>query len=222
MTEHGCKLCRIIAEREMGDYEQRLVDHWYGETGQRKGYRKLAEWFNVTLLRREMDKAGLSTLGDEAESKYKRLQRGDAVAEEVRQILRRNGLPVERIKSDFVSYGVVRTHLTECLDEEYQHERTDWERDAIERAKSHATTKITEAVQAAVSNGKLNAVGDVSVDMSVDLECEETHVSVPVDQALRRGYVSNPDADNSIEQSTAADRDPSGPAARSDSGGKSQ
>lgn len=222
MTEHGCKLCRIIAEREMGDYEQRLVDQWHGETGQRKGYRKLAEWFNMTLLRRKMDKAGLSTLGDEAESKYERLQSGGTVAEEVRQILRRNGLPVERIESDFVSYGVVRTHLTECLGEEYQHERTDWERDAIERARSHATTKITEAVQAAVSNGKLDAVGDVSVDVSVELECEETHVSVPVDQALRRGYVSNPDADTAVEQSPAAEYDPSAPAAPSDSSGESR
>lgn len=215
MTEHGCKLCRVLAEREMVDYEQKLVDQWHGETGQRKGYRKLAEWFNVTLLRREMDKAGLSTLGDEAESKYERLQEDGTVAEEVRQILRRDGLPIEQIEADFVAYGVVRKHLKECLGEEYQHESGDWERDAIERARSHATRKITEAVHAAVSNGKLDAVGDISVDVSVEVECNETHVSVPIEQALRRGYVSNRDVDDA-----GTDSVPSGSSTVSESSGE--
>jgi hypothetical protein len=211
MTDHGCKLCRVLAEREMADYEGQLVDQWHGETGQRKGYRKLAEWFNVTLLRREMDKAGLSTLGDEAESKYERLQGDGTVAEEVRQILRRNGLPIEQIEADFVAYGVVRKHLTECLGEEYNQESSDWERDAIDRARSHASKKITEAVRAAVSNGKLNAEGNISVDISVELTCDETHVSVPIEQAFRRGYVSNDDPDDastnslSSESSTASE-----------------
>jgi hypothetical protein len=136
----------------------------------------------------------------------------------VRQILRRNGLPIEQIEADFVSYGVVGTHLTECLDEEYEQESTDWERDAIERAIDHATTKITEAVQAAVSNGKLEAVGEVSVDMSIELECDETHVSVPVNQALRRGYVSSPDT--AAEQ--LAEGDSSAPPTPSESGGDSR
>jgi len=182
----------------MERYEQRLVAQWKGEEGQRKGYRQLADWFNVTVLRREMDKAGISTLGDEAESKYERLQDGDTVAEEVRTVLRREGVPIEDVESDFVSYGVIRTHLTECLGETYETEANDWEREAIKRATSHAEGKISEAVQAAISNGKLDAVGDVSVNVSVDLQCEETHVSVPVKQALRRGYVSAPDGDISV------------------------
>jgi len=192
MTDTGCKVCRVLAEREMQEYEQRMVEHWHGETGQRMGYRQLAEWFNVTLLRREMDKAGVSTLGDEAESKYERLRDGGTVAEEVRTVLERDGVPVEEVEADFVSYGVVRTHLTACLGEEYEAESGDWEQAAIERARDHAEQKISEAVAAAVSKGKLTAAGDVSVEVSVDLTCSETHVSVPVDQALRRGYVSTP------------------------------
>jgi hypothetical protein len=194
MTDTGCKVCRVLADRDMAEYEQRMVEHWHGQNGQRMGYRQLADWFNVTLLRREMDKAGVSTLGDEAESKYDRLQKGGTVAEEVRTVLKRNGVPIEQVESDFVSYGVVRTHLTECLGEEYEEESGDWEGDAIGRARNHAEQKISEAVAAAVSNGKLDAVGDVSVELSVDLTCSETHVSVPVDQALRRGYVSKLEA----------------------------
>lgn len=192
MADETCKVCRVLADRGMEEYEPRMVDHWKGNIGQRKGYRRLAEWFNVTLLRREMDKAGLSTLGNEAESKYERLQGDRTVAEEVRTNLRRAGVPIDEIESDFVSYGVVRKHLKECLGEEYEHEAGDWEQEAIDRARSHAEGKISEAVRSAVSKGRITAVGDVSVSLSVDLECEETQVRVPVDRALRRGYVSKP------------------------------
>ena len=190
MTEHGCKVCRIIDERGLGEYESRMVAYWKGERKPRKGYRQLADWLNVTVLRRELDRAGLPTLGNEAESKYERLQTGEVVADEIRMALRTAGVPVDRIESDFVSYGVVRTHLTDCLGEEYEADSTDWEGEAIRRATEHAETKITEAVRAAVSKGKLEAVGDVSVAVSVDVECQQTHARVPVERAFRRGYVS--------------------------------
>lgn len=202
MTDTGCKVCRVLSERGIQKYEQRMVEHWHGETGQRMGYRRLADWFNVTLLRREMDRAGVTTLGDEAESKYERLQEGGTVAVEVRTVLDRDGVPIDQVESDFVSYGVVRTHLTECLGEEYDAESGDWERDAIDRASEHATAKISEAVQAAISNGKLDAVGDVSVEMTVELTCSETRVKIPVEQALRRGYVSRPEPDGGVERGT--------------------
>ncbi|WP_247730366.1 rod-determining factor RdfA [Halovivax limisalsi] len=201
MSEYGCKVCRVLDARGMADYESQLVAHWNGERGQRKGYRQLAEWLNVTMLRREIDRAGLSTLGNEAESKYERLQSDPTIAEEVRTALRTAGVPIDDVESDFVSYGVVRTHLVDCLGEEYTEESTDWEPEAIEIAREHATTKITEAVSSATSKGTLEAVGDVSVDVSVELECDETHVTVPIDRALRRGYVSKPRDDEETQGS---------------------
>ena len=193
MHENNCKVCRVIADREMEEYEHILLDQWKGNNGKRKGYRQLAEWFNTTILRREMDKAGLSTLGNEPESKYDRLKGDETIAEEVRMDLRRAGVPINEVESDFVSYGVIRTHIKDCLGEEYEHTSSDWEKEAITRARSHAKKKISEAVQAAVSGGKLEAIGDVSVNVTVELECEETHINSPVDRAMRRGYVSRAD-----------------------------
>jgi len=44
--DHGCKVCRVLAERELGHYDERLLAEWRGEEGPRKGYRSLAEWLN--------------------------------------------------------------------------------------------------------------------------------------------------------------------------------
>jgi hypothetical protein len=189
MTEHGCKVCRVLDERGMERYEDQLVDQWQAESPERKGYRQLAEWLNITVLRREMDRAGLSTLGQEAASKYERLRSADeSVAEEVAAGLSSAGIEVERLRDDFVSYGVVRTHLQDCLDLEYTAESGDWEAETIEMARDYATKKVSEAVRSLSNKGGLEG-GELEVDVSVAIECGTCHASVPVDRAVRRGYI---------------------------------
>lgn len=189
MTEHGCKVCRVLDERGMKRYEDRLVDQWQADGPERKGYRQLADWLNVTMLRREMDRAGLSTLGQEAESKYERLRSADgSVAEEVAAGLSGAGIDVEQLRDDFVSYGVVRTHLRECLDLEYTAESGDWETETIEMARDYATKKVSEAVRSLSNKDELEG-GELEVKVSVAIECETCHAAVPVDRAVRRGYI---------------------------------
>ncbi len=191
MSEYGCKVCRVLDERDMGRYEDRLIDQWQADSPQRKGYRQLTEWLNTMMLRREMDRAGLSTLGNEPESKYERLRDGDeTVAAEVRTDLRNEGIDVDELDADFVSYGVVRTHLKDCLDLDRDVEPTDWEQDAIEYTRKHATGKLEDAVRSLINKGKVSACGEVDVHVTLEVECEGCHSRVPVDRALRRGYVS--------------------------------
>lgn len=191
MSEYGCKVCRVLDERDMERYEDRLIDQWQADKPQRKGYRQLAEWLNTMMLRREMDRAGLSTLGNEPESKYERLRDDDeTVAAEVRTDLRNEGIDVEDLDADFVSYGVVRTHIKECLGLDRDVESTDWEEDAIAYTRDHATGKLEDAVRSLVGKGELSACGDIDVHVTLEVECEGCHSRVPIDRALRRGYIS--------------------------------
>ncbi|MFC7157143.1 rod-determining factor RdfA [Halomarina halobia] len=190
MAEHGCKVCRVLDERGMERYERRIVEQWRADRPRRKGYRQLATWLNVLMLRREMDRAGLPTLGEEPASKYDRLTADDtAVAAEVRDRLRDGGVDVDSLERDFVSYGVVRTHLKGCLELDRERESTEWEPRAIEITRSHAERKAEEAVRSLVNKGEIAAEGDVTVHVSVELECEECHARVPAERAIRRGYV---------------------------------
>lgn len=190
MGKYGCKVCRVLDERDLDDYDERMLSAWR-EGPDRKGYRELARWLNVTLLRREMDEVGLSTLGGEADSKYERLQKDDARAAEMANVLEREGVDIAGLESDFVSYGVVRTHLRDCLDAEYEPgESTDWEGDAIDIARERATEKINEAVRSMVNKDTLET-NDVAVHLTVELECESCQTRVPLHRALRRGNVCN-------------------------------
>lgn len=192
VVEAGCKVCRILAERDLDHYDDRLLAEWKGEDGRRKGYRSLAHWLNVTLLRREMDRAGLPTLGDEAESKYERLRGDDASASEVANMLEREGIDVDGLRSDFVSYGVIRTHIKDCLGAEYETEEAkDWERESIDIARNHAAGKIRDAVRSLRRKETLSGGESVAVHLDVEIECEDCQTRVPLRRALRRGRVCN-------------------------------
>ena len=193
MSEYGCKVCRVLDEYGMERYEEQLLEQWQADPPQRKGYRQLAEWFNTLMLRREMDRAGLSTLGGEAESKYERLRGDGTLAEEVATGLSNAGVPIAQLRDDFVSYGVVRTHLTECLGAEVALQSGDWERDALGIARDHAATKAEEAVRSLRNKEQLSAGGEVDVSVAVELECERCHTRVPADRAVRREYVCHCD-----------------------------
>lgn len=193
----------------MEQYDDRIVEQWQAPPDQRMGYRRLARWFNITMLRREMDRAGLDTLGNETESKYDRLTGDDeTVAREVRRSLRQERIPIDDLLEDFVSYGVIRTHLKECLGAEREEESStsDWERDAIEIAQDHAETKVSEAVGALVNKGELQALSEVELHVNAEIECPGCQLRIPVKRALRRGYVCDcPTEEQPLEEATIHD-----------------
>lgn len=190
MSEYGCKVCRVLDERDIDRLDRRLVERWRGDDGERLGYRRLATWLNVTLVRREMERAGLPTVGNEARSRYDRLTGDDPdVRAEVRRLLRTAGVPVEGLERDFVSYGVVRTHLRECLDAERDpDEPADWEADAVAYAREEATERVGAAVRSLARKDRLS-VGDPAVSVTVRVRCGRCGASRPASDAVRSGVV---------------------------------
>ncbi|MFD1514358.1 rod-determining factor RdfA [Halomarina rubra] len=197
----GCKVCRVLEAYDSGHYDDRLVEQWTAPKAERKGYRQLARWLNVALLRQEMDQVGLSTLGGEVESKYDRLQEGGATAAELRQQLANEGVRIEELTDDFVSYGVVRTHLVDCLGATREEpEPTAWETDAIDISVERARQKLEEAVSSLRTKGSLSGGEDVIVHVDAEVECETCQRRVPLGRAVRRGYICSCTATETGEQ----------------------
>lgn len=190
MTEHGCKVCRVLAERDLEHLNGEMVARWHGETGDRMGYRRLADWLNTSLLRAEMEIVGMPTEGGEPRSRYERLtgtdgSSGDKVAEQMRGVLRRGGVAVEELIDDFVSYGVIRTHLRECLGERRDPQPpADWEADRLAQLEAYTGEEAADAVRSLVNKGKLSAGGEVQVTVSLAVTCSECGVAVPYEEAI--------------------------------------
>lgn len=189
MTDHGCKVCRVLDEREFGRLDDELVARWHGESGERMGYRRLADWLNATLLRREMERAGVPTGGGEARSRYDRLTGDDeGTAAAVADLLRREGVAVDAIRDDFVSYSVVRIHLRDCLGEDREPSPpADWEADRLDQLEAYTVAEAADALRSLVTKGELAAGGEITPEVSIRVTCSACGAAVPVDDALGGG-----------------------------------
>jgi hypothetical protein len=195
MTEAGCKVCRVLERRGLTYLESDLLARWRGEDGKRMGYRRLADWLNAALLREAMGTAGLPTAGGEARSRYERLTGDDdAVAAAVADLLADGGVDVDALRSDFVSYGVVRTHLLDCLDASRPaSEPSDWERAAVDRARRRAAGDAADALRSLVNKGGVAAGGDPEVTVSMQATCPACGASRPVEAVLDDGHLCDCD-----------------------------
>jgi hypothetical protein len=184
MTEYGCKVCRVLDERDLEELNPELVARWTGETGERMGYRRLADWLNTAMLRRELEIVGLPTGGGEARSRYERL-RDEETAPAVERLLRENGVAVDALVDDFVSYSVLRTHLTDCLEAERDPTpSSDWEAERLENLEAYAESEARDAVRSLVNKGRLEAGGDVEVAATLTVRCSACGTARSVGAAL--------------------------------------
>lgn len=198
--EECCKL-GSVADRydvtpegaEFDSLDDALLARWRGEGGYREqGYRTLTEWFNRRLLKRVYDREGRETTGSRLESEYEALRNGDELTRlEVLDDLSAAGINAESVLRDMISWSTMRMHLTECLEAEKTSEpaTTDWERESIEIARSHAASKISEAVASLGTKNRVAGGNEASVSIDVTLECDQCSTSVPLVVAMDRGYV---------------------------------
>jgi len=200
VSDTGCKVDRVIesyglesADPLYDAVDEGLLARWTG-AGERSamGYRTLTEWFNKRVLRTVYDEHGRETLGARLDSDYEVLQGDDdLLRRELLESLRTDGIDAEGCRSDLVSWGTMRTHLTECLDGQKASPSagSEWERESVRRAVDVAESKAETAVSALASKGQL-ADGDAAeVTVQVQLGCGSCPTRVPFGVALDREYV---------------------------------
>lgn len=199
MSAGRCKVDRVVEEYGLEGVDPRhesihegLLARWRGDDGhEESGYRTLTGWFNRRLLWRVSVDHGRDTAGGRVEHDYDALTgQDDLRREEVIDSLGADGIDADRLLSDMVSWGTMRTHLTDCLDGEKDADPAgEWERDSIEMARSFAREKVEDALSSLESRGELDGVDRASVSIQVQVQCEECPTRVPLEVALERGYV---------------------------------
>ncbi len=196
----GCKVDRIVAEYGLSDadpqfdsLDEGLLARWEGSSGRSpQGYRPLTDWFNKRLLRTVYTEHGRETLSGRLDAAYETLQSEDTLdTAELVESLAVDGIDGEQLQSDFVSWGTMRTHLTECLGGEKTRQSSsgNWERESVDHARQIAHETVEEALSSLTGKDVLADGTTAAIDVQIQLRCGSCPTQVPFGVAIDQGYV---------------------------------
>lgn len=187
------KVARLIdaygLDREVGAELEML---WTADDDRRESLRSLADRFNKRLLRSALTDAGRSVIDGEVSNLY-RLLTDDEVSSgtrlEARRRLEQQGVAVERLLDDFVSYQAIRYYLTEYRDAEYDQPTNDpvgTTRDQVTRLQSRLRS-VAESRLDRLRQGDHLTLGEYRLFVDVDVLCEECDTQYSIGDLLGRG-----------------------------------
>jgi len=158
----------------------------------RLSLRALADFFNRQILQARLDDAGIDTLDGELENTYRLLTDEDVSPAErtrLRRRLERDGMDVDAIEDDFVTYQAIRTYLTEYRDAEYVTEDRDpieREVENIERLHGRVETVTTGKLEQLMDREELQ-LGAFRILVDTKVVCEDCHTQFDIIELLERG-----------------------------------
>lgn len=185
------KVARLIEEYDLGGLGAEMERRWTAEED-RSSLRELAASFNQALLRAAMESEGAQLLDGEVENTYRLLtddEVGSADRTRVRRRLEREGVDVDALLDDFVTYQAVRTYLRTHRDAEYTPDETDpLEREAtnVQRLRGRIDS-VTEGKLEQLRDGGHLTLGEFRTLVDVRVVCEDCNGQYDVVDLLEAG-----------------------------------
>ncbi len=192
-TQRGprSKVARLLEAYDLDGLGAEMEARWTAEDD-RMSLRALAAYFNREVLRQRLAAAGVETLDGETENIYRLLTHDDVSTAErtrVRRRLEREGLDVDALQDEFVTYQAIRTYLTEYRDAEYERDDRDpitRETENLERLRGRVET-VTNGKLDQLTNGGALTLGTPRTVVDIKVVCEDCHSQYDVIDLLDRG-----------------------------------
>ncbi|MFB6250413.1 MAG: rod-determining factor RdfA [Halobellus sp.] len=173
------KVARLIEEYDLRGLGDELEVRWTGDGVERTSLRDLADYFNKQLLEQALIDAGMSALESDVDSTYRNLTEDDVstgVRTDTRNRLEQNGIDVDDLESDFVSYQAIRSFLTEYRDAEYRklsdQEKVDKDLQSIQRLMTRTLSVTEERIEKLRQTERIDA-GAFEVLLDLQVLCQE-------------------------------------------------
>ena len=189
-TDRGrpVKVARLIEEYEMDSLGADLEQLWTADEN-RQSLRELATYFNQQLLKRALEEADVRTLDGEIENIY-RLLTNDSSPDQVRirRQLERDGIDVDELVDDFVTYQAIRTYLKKYRKVDYSPKEVDpIEREIsnIQKIRGRADSVTEGKIEQLRKSGQLD-IGNFRTLVDIRVVCEDCDTQFDVIELLER------------------------------------
>lgn len=176
-TKSRTKVAKLIRKYDLegtGDEFERM---WTASGDDRRSLRELAEIFNKRILRSAIEDAETTPLSSDMDDIYRRLrgEKGTSADQtRIQRRLEREGIDVETLQSDFVTYQAIRSFLKGERDAEYNPSRDPIERDenSIQQLRNR-TMRVTETKLDGLAKNDQIELGSYDVTVDINVFCED-------------------------------------------------
>ncbi|MDQ2053839.1 MULTISPECIES: rod-determining factor RdfA [Halobellus] len=186
------KVARLISEYGLDGLGDELEARWTGDGVERTSLRDLADYFNERLLEQALIDAGMSALESDVSSTYENLTDDDVstgVRTDTRNRLEQNGVDVDALESDFVSYQAIRSYLTEYRDAEYRRlsdeEKVEKDLQSIQRLMTRTLSVTEERIEKLRETGRID-VDEFEVLLDVQVLCQNCGEQYSISEFLEQ------------------------------------
>lgn len=192
--QKSSKVARLIDECGLGEaFGDELERRWTADGDERESLRDLADSFNQRLLESALTAAGMSTVSGEVENLYRLLTADDVssgMRTEARIRLERDGVDVDQLERNFVTYQAIRLYLAEYRGAEYEgpsaSDKVESVLKTIQRLRSRLRLITEEGLDRLRSTDRLT-LGTFRLFVDVDVLCEDCGAQYGIVELLERG-----------------------------------
>ena len=193
-TRPSSKVARLIEEYDLGpSLGDELEARWTSDGDDRLSLRDLAALFNRRLLEAAMSDAGMASVDGDVENLYRLLTADDVssgMRTEARARLERNGVDVDQLERDFVTYQAIRSYLKDYRGAEYEDisdaDRIENVTNTIQRLRSRLRSVVEGSLDQLRTTGRLT-LGEFRLLVDVDVLCEDCGAQYDVFDLLEQG-----------------------------------
>ena len=185
------KVARLIDAYDLDGIGEEMARRWTAEDD-RWSLRDLADHFNQAVLEAAMQAEGPQMLDGEVENTYRLLTDedvGEADRTRVRRRLERDGIEVDDLIDDFVTYQAIRTFLMKHQGAEYTKDETDpLERETknLQQLRGRVDSVTTGKLEQLRDSGELR-LGEFRTLIDVRVVCEECNTQYDAVELLESG-----------------------------------
>lgn len=184
------KVARLIDEYDLEGLGDELERLWTATGNERRSLRELADVVNKEIIRSEVERADVGTFNNSVEEIYRRLTGETGTTADqtrTRRQLEREGVDVEAVESDFVSYQAVRSFLKKNRGAEYSTDENPIERDreSIQQLRNR-TAVVTKTKLQGLEKADEIELGSHEVTVTIDVFCEDCGRQFDVTEVLDR------------------------------------
>lgn len=185
------KVARVLEEYDMQEVGTELEQRWTAEED-RWSLRDLATYFNQQLLQQALRDANVKTLDGELKNIYRLLTDNDVTTADrtrLRRRLEQDGVDIDALKDDFVTYQAIRTYLKKYRHAEYTSDESDpldREIDNIQQLRGRLVS-VTEGKLDQLRNADELILGEHRLLVDVQVICSDCNGQFDVITLLERG-----------------------------------